>query len=188
LLLSALHLLLLLQWRSQMPPHHPRGPSNRAPPHAASAAPYTLCMLPICYRPRCQEWGGVAHLCWLPQCSPVAATAVAAIPCEHLERRTCTRRRNGYWQRQTACSWRPTCAALSSAHATQWPIKVLLCASKMLGGVDECGCSGASSGGRSLPRTTTDPVPVSDGLLPQSAAFGACAHLQQQGESGKAAG
>jgi hypothetical protein len=49
---------------------------------------------------------------------------------------------------------------------------------KIQGGVGECGYSGSSSGGQPLPRTGPDPVPVSGGNFPQTAAAGGRARLQ----------
>ena len=134
------HLLLLLLLHPHMPPHHPTAPTDTAPHHAANPAPCALRMLPICCRPTCQKWGGAAHLRWSPQCPSAASAAAAAAPCEPLKRRTCTRRCNGRCGRSVACSWRRTCAALSSARATPWQVAGLLCTSKMQGGVGECGC------------------------------------------------
>ena len=111
--------------------------------------------------------GGVAHLRWSPQCSPAASAAAAAVPCEPLKRRTCTRRCNGRCGRSVACSWRRTCAALSSARATPWQVAGLLCTSKMQGGVGECGCKRWQCGEQPLPGTGQNPVPAWDKILPQ---------------------
>jgi hypothetical protein len=129
-------------WVSCHAPHAlPHAPSPSHIPNQHVPVPCCQCCplctahttnMPLPYMP---EMGGVAHLCWLPQHSLVAAVAAAADPCERLKRRTCTRRRNGRCRRNTACSWRRTCAALSCARAMV-----------LLGKSHHRSCNGAGTG------------------------------------------
>ena len=145
---------------------HCKNPPTLSPPKLWLGARCTAQV--AAHRPEhAAQGGGVAHLLRPPRGPLTRSPAAPGTPRECCARRTCTRRCNGRCGRSAACSWRHTCAALSSARATPWQVAGLLCASKMQGGVGECGCKRWQCGEQPLPGTGQNPVPAWDKILPQ---------------------